>query len=529
MVKFDRLKVYNFVTSFRFKFTVYFLLVASLIIGSVVYTTSFNGATCAYVKIEEGAASLAEVAVRLNVLEVNENYDATTLKFPVLIFKHSDRENFTNIPTLDDFRKYYESDDIEFGDDLIDSDHKFRLDVAEGKTLNEDELYNDYLMLYNSTLKGKPHMRASFKVKRSGLYCAYIATPAIDGPKRALLLGIAFKNSFGDLSYYAHLLSSQMKYFFGIGIVIAVYFQFYTLRFRNERDSYFSSKSISSVSLSIIRLFTLKAFLDIFQLIGLNTSNHEILSISLLSIFVMYNTILEIYIYSGVLDVALGYGTIVAINNKSHFNEPIVMKYTALTSITIFVTLSGMVNYGGPNLFSNSYSARFFSNKTMDLLFISAQLLPIVWKVLILASFRRTKKAMLNNNDIQYLKPLKHSLAFLIVSPIIFTALTSFVFNTSFIQVLLFNPLYDIPATIMRLRVVYFDLVNTSVSEVIRFDPNLNLASMWSQYLTFYANAIFLFVMWVKNNKGLLYVVEDVEAKYEPLDGDVKEEEENEE
>ncbi|KAK6462727.1 hypothetical protein DFJ63DRAFT_313856 [Scheffersomyces coipomensis] len=527
MVKFDRAKLYQAVTSFQFKFIVFYCLGIFLIYPSFT-TTNFNGATCAYVKNEEGAVGLAEVAVRLNVLKVNEQYDASTLKFPVLLFKYTDRENFTNIPTLDDFRKYYESEDIEFGDDLINSDHKFRLDVAEGKTLNEAGLYNDYIMLYNSSFKGEPHMRAGFKVKRSGLYCAYIATPAIDDPSKGLMLGIAFNNSFGELSYYAHLLSSQMKYFVAIGSVLAVYFQFYTLRFRNEGDSYFSSKSISSVSLSVTRLFSLKVLFEILPLIGFNTSNHEIVSSIFLAIGIIYNALFNIYIYSGILNVALGYGVITAINLKHVLKDPMVQKYIALIVVTIFVTFSGVLNYGGPNIFNNSYSARLFSNKMTDLLFISAQLLPIVWKVLILASFRRTKKTMINN-DTQYLKPFKHSLAFLIVSPIIFTALTSFVFNASFIQVLLFNPLYDIPATIMRFRLVYFDVVNTGVSEVTKFDPNLNLASMWSQYLTFYANAIFLFVMWVKNNKGLLYVVEDVEAKYEPLDGDVKEEEENEE
>ncbi|KAK6462726.1 hypothetical protein DFJ63DRAFT_313855 [Scheffersomyces coipomensis] len=519
MVKFYRAKFYQLVASFEFKVLACLFLGYLLINGISIYTSSFNGATCAYVKNDESATGLAEIAVRLNVLNVNENYDATTLKFPVLLFKYTDRENFTNIPTLDEFRKYYKSDDIEFGDDLIDSDHKFRLDVAKGKTLNEEELYNDYVMLYNSSFKGEPHMRASFKVKRSGLYCAYIATPAIDGPKRIIKLGIAFKNSFGDLSYYSHLLSSQMKYFVAIGSVLAVYFQFYTQRFRNQRDSEAGSKLIP---VTIIRLVTMKVFLDMFSLICFYASNYENIFNALFDLVSHWNSILNLLTYCFIYSIVSVYGPLCAITTKFDFNDPVPRIWGILSALGVLLTEEFR------DTFKNSYTARLFSDKETDLLFISSQLVPIVWKVFIVASFRRTKKAMLINNDTQYLKPLKHSLAFLIISPIIFTALTSFVFKTSFMQVLLFNPLYDIPATIKSFKVVYFDLVNTSVTEVAKLDPNLNLASIWSKQLTIYANAIFLFFMWIKNNKGLSYVVEDFEAKYEPLDGDVNESEEEE-
>ncbi|KAK6462725.1 hypothetical protein DFJ63DRAFT_338640 [Scheffersomyces coipomensis] len=529
MVKFDRAKFYQLVASFEFKVFVCMFLGSILVDTVSEYTTSFNGATCGYVKNDEGAAGLAEVAVRLNLLKVGEQYDASSLKFPVLLFKYTDRENFTNIPTLDEFRKYYTTDGPKFGNKLIDSDNnKFRLDVAEGKSLNIDDLYNDYIMLYDSGLKWEPHMRASFNVKRSGLYCAYIGSPNVDGPDRAIMLGIGFKNSFGDLNYYAHLLSSQMKYFVVIGSVMAFYLHYYSQRFINQGDSCFSFRSISSISLCIKRLFTGIVLLNIFSLISFNIPSSEFIKTVLLGTVFSSSKMLEISIYATILNFALGYGIITAINSKLHMKEPSIKRYSLLTQLGMFLIIKGMSSANFLNAFNNSYSARLFSNKVIDLFFAVFQLLPVVWIGLILSNFKITNMTMVNTRDIQYLKPFNLSLICLNVSPVISATVTSFLFKTSFMQVLLFNPLFDIPASITSFKVVYFDLINTSVTEVAKLDPNLNLASIWSQQLTIYVNVIFLFFMWIKDNKGLLYVIEDAEAKYEPLDSDIKEAEQKE-
>ncbi|KAK6462723.1 hypothetical protein DFJ63DRAFT_170417 [Scheffersomyces coipomensis] len=515
---FDRLNLYQFITSCQnkpgacfFFGTIFFLMISS-------YTSNFNGATCGYVKNDKGTVGLAEVAVRLNVLKVNEQYDAATLKFPVLVFKYTDRENFTNIPTLDVFRKYYESDDIEFGDYLINSDHKFRLDVAEGKTLNEDELYNDYLMLYNSTLKGKPHMRASFNVTRSGLYCAYVATPPLHGAKKTIKLGIGFKNSFGKFSYYAQLLSSQLKYFFITTSLILTCICYDHHRFTKQGVSV-NFDSISRIFGMVMSYFAAKIIFNIISVICLYSSN-EFSDFSLKMNYIS-NVSLLFITYDSILRAALGYGTISAIN----FETFVPVNLSASVLLSFFLSFIEMVLV---DPFDNSSSSILYSSWFKDILFISAQLLPTVWKVVIVACFNRTKKIMILKGQTRYLNPLQQSILFVIVSPIICAGITSKMFNTNFKKVLLFHPLYDIPATIMKLRVVYFDVLNTSVSEVGKLDPNLNLASIWSEALNIYANVIFIYFTWFKDNKGSLFVIEDVEAKYEPLDVKEKEKEENE-
>ncbi|KAK6462722.1 hypothetical protein DFJ63DRAFT_313851 [Scheffersomyces coipomensis] len=454
--------------------------------------TEFNGATCAYIKNDDTKSKkVGNINIAVEYLTLKDKSDSLELDLPVLIFKYTDRTNFTNIPTLDEFRKHYHTPDVKFNEDLINfNDNKFNLHLVEDEILNENHILNDHLH-YNPQLTQTSVI--NFKVKRSGLYCAYVAVPP---NAKNVELSTHFENSYGQLSYYQYLHSNLLIYFTIVGGIITIYLNLYIQKFKTKGEGILDRKSISSISNSIVYLFTWKVLFDFILIFALNYLNDSSENNS--NSLSIYGGSLDNLITNAIVLSAWGYGII---TNKTDDTKDRLHSLVMVSSMLLVITAFVADDYV-------NFPAHFTSKQYLELIyslsFAIKELIPALSIILIPIGFYKTQKAMVDKKDTQYLNPLKYSLLFLLISPFIVTSITSLIFNVDYIQLWLFNSTYDLVSSINSLKIVFFDVLDPTVSEISRLDPNLNLASIWSQYLTLYANVIFLFFIWVKDNKGLL-------------------------
>ncbi|KAK6461121.1 hypothetical protein DFJ63DRAFT_216670 [Scheffersomyces coipomensis] len=486
---------------------------------------SFTGAACGLVNNQDiGNDQTAFIEIISKTGNISQ-------EFPILIFKYTDLDKFQTLPTVDEYKQSYKNDRQSLHSSLIDPlTSIFNL---QPKEIIDVDYFNGFLIKDESTGESKFNMT----VHNSGYYCVYML-PAHD-LKIYKDIKFNFHNSFGNLSNWGYILQTQAKFAFPLSVIILVSLFYYVKRFKRDGDKLLSFDSVSFISKIIIEdisaLFTALQLGLLIILYILNKWQLNRANVFALLLFMGYKGFgVAIFYYT--TQFFAGYGvfqsfpsiTIIDIIKNKMIPEILVITNLVLILWESFCSIQLL----DLSPFHNNYgvtatSIMFIDNLKSFLSFILT-IFPLIWISLIIKAYFKKFGNLHSYKQQSLLKNLKLSMVCL---------MCAFALPTLLIVVLGLHAIKEVNPSIedmKRLIVSYMgtmilpeekvqsDIFKTKLFEYFNLKSTI-LTMVWGEYIKFFLLIGIMFIMWIKDNRGIPVTVGGGEGEA-PAGGEVPEE-----
>lgn len=486
------------------------------------------GVSCAPITYNPKSKLPATIELYISLITLDDQDKLKDFKFPVLIFHATDVYNFSNIPEISAYDEEYYSNWSLLRDTVVDgSGNKFKIDIASGyPELDSSKLLNTYVALDTDENAGKPeHIDVIFPVKKTGIYCVYIAPPA-DGIVE-LKVPIRYQSSYGFLTLSQYAFYSQYKYLITIGVALFAYLFYYIVKMVGSDFNALNSLSVIS-RLTVFYIIPPAIFMQIIDYILLGVKNKHIASNVnnrafefFEATFDIIESLFSVYFSAIFLLFSMGYGVIYYHKGSRKYREmplPLLKKVKILFIVNAVAcalriicgedgTLSPMYGQTLKLLFPQMilYNRRsWFVSIIAALSGFAALMLPLVWSICSIYYYFKTKKLIAKFPPVQsgnsdtnekIAKSFRRSVIVIIGLPSFIFILGMFVFG---FQAGMSNPqLYakKFHNDEERLLVIY---------EYMVLGDRLESVTFWVSISAYYITVVLFYFIWVRGNNGLL-------------------------
>lgn len=368
-----------------------------------------TGSTCSLVDGTQKHPGSINLSLRL--LHTSNRHGEHELKVPFLIFKYSEILHLANVPTLEDYATEYKKAKFLLYDRAVDfKTSKFDLLRYRNFKVSKSDVYTDYLVRDKVDKK----FDLTFDVTTKGVYCVYIAPP-LDANITKISVPVTFNSAHGYLPFVEYVSYIQQASLLIVGGALFGYL----LKLVLSKDL----DSISIISKSVL-FYVFAPFLVLTLVrvvIGLLANNinfgkvgYRILAFISNWLSLSYNAVLSYF----TLIFAMGYGVIyyhkVSSRNYQVLRDKKVEYWRLSLGLLVAHIILGTIDLvsfrGNPFVINTARYVGDVIGKSTTLSAISSSahslsatitsqtplsgILPLVWFVLTIYHFFRTKKAL---------------------------------------------------------------------------------------------------------------------------------------
>ena len=491
------------------------------------------GVSCLSILTEPEASRQGRIKVSLDGLEFYDGGKPDDLKVPVLLFRYEDILNFTTLPSYEEYDKGYTSNysssklnwESYFLKDTVEcEENKFILNLYDGyNEIDEKRIYNGFL----DASKENGNNEAVLPVKKSGMYCVYIAPP-IDKNIKIMSAPVHFRYSrlYSSNMWYSHY--CQTKYIIGVGLLLAAFLIKDTLKFTKDKQLSITNMPIISKAVIFYVLVPLLSFislewLSIFIETHCNLTSRKICFFEyfrLTNEWIQRNWKILLRFY--VLLFTMGYGVIYYHRGASRtFSK--MPKRTKNVAWSLFITNIILSNANKAYDKYDTYLMTYPIGFICTLCSFGSFIFPFVWYFVSFIYYFKTKNIIKKlpptstvtegiDANTRIMKAFKQSSLVIFISPTIsglawFSSYARVAIKTFFSMMNEISSELDVSDEELS-RELLIKLVKLS-HYIMRFTQDTMMSSFdeWPGAMKIYLTIALLYVIWIRNNNAL--VVED--------------------